>query len=245
LIDHVTSPTALVLPVKRIVAELNARGVDVMIDGAHAPGMLPLDIPAIGAAWYTGNCHKWLCAPKGAALLWMRADRQESPPIRPTTISHGYNDERPLPRIWREFDWAGTDDPTAILCLPASLDFMSTVVPGGLDEVMRRNRALALAMRAKLATRFGTPLMAPESMIGSIASIAIPNAPPRKPGIASAFAVAPLQDALWERHQIEVPIIAFPAPPKRQVRISAQLYNGEGQYQVLGDAIEAEIARGV
>jgi isopenicillin-N epimerase len=262
LIDHVTSATALVLPVKRITAELNARGVEVMIDGAHAPGMVPLDIPDIGASWYTGNCHKWLCAPKGAALLWIRADRQEAPaPIHPTVISHGYNDARAhLPRIWREFDWIGTDDPTATLCVPAALDFMATVVPGGLDEAMRRNRALALAMRADLAARLGTPLLAPESMIGSIAVIALPDEPPppqprgqdveraseqhrrSKPG-GGAVGLAPLQEALWERHRVEVPIICFPAAPKRLVRISAQLYNGPGQYRSLGDALEQELAR--
>ena len=221
LIDHVTSQTALILPVERIVKELHARGVDTLVDGAHAPGMIPLDVRAIGAAYYTGNLHKWVCAPKGAAFLYVRENRRAG--VRPIAISHGANSERrDRSRFLLEFDWTGTTDPTAWLCVPESLRFMESLVDGGWPEIMRRNRELALRAR-DILTR---DKPAPDGMIGSMAAVPLPDGDD-----------AALQDWLLFEKKIEVPIIAWPSRPKRLIRVSAQLYNTLEEYERLAAAL--------
>jgi isopenicillin-N epimerase len=234
LVDHVTSPTGLVLPLSRIVPALEARGVRVLVDGAHAPGMVPLDLGTLGASYYTGNGHKWLCAPKGVGFLHVRRDRQGE--VRPAVISHGANASRgDRSRFRLEFDWVGTSDPTAALALPAALRFMAGVVPGGWPEVMRRNRALALEARAHLAGVLGVDPPAPASMVGSLAALPLPDGSPEPP--RSALYQDPLQDALRERFGIEVPVVPWPAPPRRLLRVSAQLYNDLEDYRRLGEAL--------
>jgi len=238
LLDHVTSPTGLVFPVREIVRGLEERGIDTLVDAAHAPGMLPLDLAALGAAYYTGNCHKWLCAPKGAAFLYVRRDRQAG--IRPLTISHGANANRPERSRFRlEFDWCGTVDPSPFLCVPHAIRFLQSLLPGGLPELMRRNHALALRGRDLVCEALGVPPPAPEQMLGSLASVPLPDwrgAPPQ-----GAF-WHPLQKALLEKHRIEAPLMVFPALPKQLVRISAQIYNLEAQYARLASALRVEIA---
>lgn len=237
LVDHVTSPTGLVLPVAAIVAALGERGVDCLIDGAHAPGMLPLDVSAIGAAYYTGNFHKWVCAPKGAAMLHVRRDRQRG--LHPAVISHGYNAPRPTSQFHVEFDWTGTADPTPWLCVPAAIRTVGALVPGGWPEVRARNHALVRAGRRIVAAAIGAALPAPEDMLGSLASVALPPgsaAPPTTPLYCD-----PLQDALLLRHRIEVPVPPWPAPPRRLLRISAQLYNELADYEALARALQVEL----
>ncbi len=234
LLDHVTSPTGLVLPIERLVRELAGRGVDTLVDGAHAPGMLPLDLGALGAAYYAGNCHKWLCAPKGAGFLHVRRDRQGG--VRPVVISHGANNPRTdRSRLLLEFDWTGSHDPTPYLCVPEALRFLGGLLPGGWPALMARNRALALEARHILCSALGAEAPAPEDMVGALAAVPLPDgsaAPGRSP-----LYVDPLQDVLLERYGIEVPIVPWPAPPKRLVRVSCQAYNAREDYERLAAAL--------
>lgn len=240
LIDHITSQTALILPVERLVAEMRARGIDTLIDGAHAPGMIPLDVRAVGAAYYTGNFHKWVCAPKGAGFLYVARNRRAT--IRPTIISHGANATRTdRSRYLLEFDWTGTYDPTAWLCVPEALRFIPSLVEGGWPEVMRRNHELALRARDLLCERLGIAHPAPDTMLGSMAAFPLPDG--NSPDASALYGGDALQDLLLDKYAIEVPLMPWPHPPKRLLRVSAQLYNGIEDYERLAEALLNEIPR--
>jgi isopenicillin-N epimerase len=241
LVDHVTSPTGLVLPVERLVRELASRGVDTLVDGAHAPGMLELSIDDLGAAYFTGNCHKWLCAPKGAAFLHVRRDLRER--VRPVVISHGANSPRAdRSRFHLEFDWVGTADPTAVLSVPEAIRFMGGLLEDGWRELRRRNRQLALQARDELCRRLSIEPPCPDGMVGSMSALPLPAGRPGKP--TSALYTEELQSALLARWRIEVPIIPWPSPPARLVRISAQVYNRIEQYERLAGALITLLAEG-
>lgn len=233
LIDHVTSPTALIFPIGRIVRELRDRGVETLVDGAHAVGMLPLDLEAIGAAFYTSNCHKWLAAPKGCAFLHVREDWRDR--VVPLSISHGRNAERPdRSRFRLLFDWTGTEDPSPFLSIPAALEFLGSLVPGGVRGLGERNHALAVWGRGVVCERLGLKPAAPEAMLGSMAAIPLP--PPARPGNPSLFVADPLQVALMEQYRIEIPVFPWPAGG-RCIRLSAQAYNRAEDYVKLADAL--------
>lgn len=223
LLDHVVSQTGLIFPISTLVNELQKRGVDTLIDGAHAPGMVPLNLSELGATFYTGNCHKWVCAPKGSAFLYVQRDRQ--PEIHPLTISHGANDPRTeRSRFHLEFDWMGTDDPTAYLCVPEAIRFMGSLLPGGWPEVMQRNHQLAIAARQVLCRALEVPPPCPEEMLGSLAVIPLPD------GDATL-----LHNHLLQQH-IEVPIVPW-RHQGRLLRISAQIYNRIDQYHSLAEVL--------
>lgn len=241
LMDHVTSQTGVIFPIERLVRELSLRGIETLVDGSHAPGMIPLNLNQLGATYYTGNCHKWICAPKGAAFLHVRRDRQEQ--IRPLVISHGANSPRnDRSRFLIEFGWMGTSDPSAMLCVPEALHYMGGRLPGGWPEIMERNHALVVAARDILCRTLSIPEPCPAHFLGSLASVPIPDATtittPKSP-----LYLDPWQDELLEQHQIEVPIIPWPAPPKRLLRVSAQLYNSLPQFKNLADALRTLVSQ--
>jgi isopenicillin-N epimerase len=234
LIDQVTSQTALIFPVDRVVAELSARGVDTIVDAAHAPGMVAMNVDAVGAAYTTGNFHKWVCAPKGAAFLHVRRDRQAR--IRPLSISHGANSPRvDRSRFRLEFDWTGTADPTPFLCVPDALRFLGSLAPGGIGEVMARSHAAAVEARRTLCAALGIAPPCPDAMIGSMATVPLPDGPEAPP----IWVFDPLQEALFERFRIEAPIFPWPAPPARMLRVSTPPYVEQGDVAKLVEALRA------
>lgn len=237
LIDHVTSQTGLVFPIEQLVREMHARGVEVLIDGAHGPGMLPLDLHALGVSYYTGNLHKWVNAPKGAAFLYVREDRRAR--IRPVAISHGANSTRTdRSRFHLEFDWTGTFDPTPWLCVPDAIALMQSLVVGGWPEVMRQNRAMALQARDIICAALEVDPPAPDTMLGSMAAIPLPDGDATA---APALYGDPMQDVLFDKYGIEVPVVPWPKAPRRVLRVSAQLYNTLDEYERLASAVTAEL----
>jgi len=239
LFDHVSSQTALVMPIERLIAALRERGIPTLIDGAHGPGQVPLTLGTLGAAAYAGNCHKWLCAPKGAAFLWVAPEWRAR--VHPLVVSFGRSSARTdRSRFRLEFDHLGTMDPTPWLCIPEALRFLSGLLPGGAPALMAHNRRQVLAARTALAARVGTPLPCPQDMVGTMACVLLPDL--REGQWRPGALTDPVYDALWDGHRIEVPVIPFPEPPRHHVRISAQIYNTPADYERLGDALAAVLA---
>ncbi|MBX3380374.1 MAG: aminotransferase class V-fold PLP-dependent enzyme [Phycisphaeraceae bacterium] len=244
LISHVTSPSGLVMPVERLIAELKPRGILTLIDGAHAPGMIDgLSVRRLDPDFYTANCHKWICSPKGSAFLYVRKERRDR--FRPLVLSN--NAELPKPgrhQFLTEFDYIGTSDYSAVLSIPAAIKAMSAILPGGFSAVMRHNRDLTLRARALINHAVGSAPVAPDEMIGSIAAMLLPSrrdgAPPSTRPPTSRYG-DPLQERLIDRWKIQVPIWGVPGTPQRVLRISAQIYNSFQQYEYLLSAIRHEL----
>jgi len=239
LLDHVASPTALVLPVARLVAMLRERGVETIVDGAHAIGMIPPNLDVLGSACYTANAHKWLCAPKGASILHVRRDLRDR--IRPLVVSHGYDPASARVDFRQEWDWTGTVDPTAWLSIPECIRYLGGLLPGGWPELMERNHMMALRARGIVGDALGIAPACPERMVGSMASLPLPQAAAKSP-------VATLdQDALatWTRERgVESWFCPWACPGGKIVRLSAQLYNHEEQYRALAAILRQALLDG-
>lgn len=247
VVSQVTSPTALILPVARIVAELDRRGVDTLVDGAHAPGMIQLDIDRLAPAYWVGNGHKWLCGPKGTAVLWVREDRRTQ--IHPLVVSHGAN--APLDgrsRYRHEFDWVGTADPTGYLSLPAAITWMEREAApgaGGWPEIISANHELAIEGRDRIAAAIGIDPPVPDPLLGSMAALPLPGL-----HVDDAGAEV-LRRELAEVDRVQVPIGLWPVPaartpevaPRALIRLSAQRYNEASDYDRLAERLAERLVR--
>ncbi len=229
-----TSATGTRLPVEELLSALNERGIDTILDAAHGPGCVPMRLDRWNPTFATGNCHKWLCAPKGAAFLYVRPDRQDG--FRPLVLS---NDAERLaeaagrtvrPGWHHEFDYCGTDDPTARIAIADAAAFMGSVLPGGLDAVMGANRALCLQARDLVCARLGVEPPVPDTMLGPMATIALPR----------AVDAVELWKRLHERHRVQIPVWGAPGGTTL-LRLSSQVYNDIGQYAYLADVLAGEL----
>ena len=205
-ISHITSPTALIFPLQELCARARAHGILTVVDGAHAPGQIPLDLDTLNADFYTGNFHKWVCAPKSAGFLYIRDEHHDR--LRPLIVSWGWTREG---NIFEKTRWQGTQDLSAYLTIPAALDFQEV---HQWEQKREACHQLALQARDALNGLFAhTPVCAPDH-IGQMVACALPP----------CDAVA-LQDQLYDHHRIEVPIIQWQG--RQFVRVSIQTYNTE------------------
>ena len=237
MIDTVTSPTGLRMPFEELTEFFESKGIEVLLDAAHGIGMIPLNLEELGASYVTSNCHKWLCAPKGSAFLYVRKDKQSK--IQPLTISHGHT--FPLgdtTRFRHEFDWTGTQDISGWCALPVVIEEMAGLIEGGWEAIMQHNHDLAIRGRNILCERLGIQPPCPDAMIACISTIQLPGEILPKERMHEPD---PLHDILSEKYNIQVPVWSWPSPRGRYLRISAQLYNSVEQYEQLADALVNEL----
>ena len=221
IVDHITSQSALIMPLAEIAAACRARGVAVLADGAHAPGAIPLDIPALGVDWYVANLHKWMWVPRSSGILWAAPARQTD--LHPTVISWGLDQG-----FAAEFDLPGTRDPSPHLTAPAAIEMMQAL---GVDAVRQYNHGLAWDGARLLADRWGSDFVTPEPLIGTMATVALPASQ----GSTAEEAIR-LRHRLLVEDRIEVQMHAYRG--RLQARISGQIYNDLGEIERLATAVQ-------
>lgn len=230
----ITSATAVRMPVERLINELHARGVETLLDAAHGPGCVPMDLKDWNPTYCTGNAHKWLCSAKGCAFLYV--DKSKQGGFRPVILSNDAYDLGPaIARSDRsafnhEFDYMGTDDRTPMLVVADAIETLGSFFDGGIAELMRRNLALCLQARDLMCEALGTEPIVPSSMLGPLATIEIP-APGMDPRV--------LRERLMSEYKIESMIVPNPGGDTPMIRVSPQVYNSMEQYAYCADAIRS------
>ena len=233
MIDTVSSPTGIRMPFEKLVGLIQERGVDVLVDAAHGPGIVPLDIRKLNAAYITGNCHKWICTPKGSAFLHIRDDRREG--VKPLTIGHGYSSDLPSAEKFRmEFDWTGTRDPSPWLCIPFAISHIGGLINGGWEKIMNKNHEMAIFGRDILCEALDISPPTPDSMVSSMSSVEFPWNEDVGPAPIDGD---PIHNTLFDEYRIQVPVISWPNHNRKYLRISAQIYNSKEDYEYLSDSL--------
>jgi isopenicillin-N epimerase len=235
LIDHVTSPTGLVFPIKQIIDEFEKRGIDVLVDGAHSAGMIDLKLNDLNPAYYTGNCHKWMCTPKGSAFLFVRKDKQKDIYPVVTSFSEPETEVGNWTKFQSRFYWNGTFDISTFITVGFTIDYLGKLYPDGWAGIRKHNHDLVIEGRKLIMDALAIGYCAPPEMIGSLASIPLPDMNTDK--IPYLF-IDDIQNILFNDYNIEVPVMIWPKPPKRVIRISAQIYNSIDQYRILAKALK-------
>ncbi|MBP1673442.1 MAG: aminotransferase class [Bacteroidetes bacterium] len=234
LIDHISSPTALHFPIEKIASNLKGSRVELLVDGAHAPGMIPIQPSETGAQYYTGNCHKWLCAPKGAAFLWVEPKCQEY--INPLNISminvktQSFQDR---------FYWGGTQDLSSFLSIPKAIESIPEIFGKSWEEVMERNYMMSRKVSQLLSSKLQQLVPIPEGSIINMCSLPLPKlGRALQPGEFD-----PLQEKLYYEYKIEIPVINWGRENQRFIRYSCFVYNSLEQYEYLGEVLERELLK--
>jgi isopenicillin-N epimerase len=236
LIDYVTSASAIIFPVKKIIELLHSKGIKVIIDAAHCPGMIDFSIDDLQPDFFIANCHKWICSPKGSAFIYVAPEHQQM--ISPLVISH-YNDSQVGEAAhWsNQFMWDGTHDYSAYICVKEALEHLPTLHQDGWAGIKKHNRELAFTAATKIAEALKVQLPAPKELLGSIINIPMPNGETPEKFFHHNQA---LKNKLFKRYNVEVPVFLFPKAPQQWMRISAQLYNSMEQYDYLIECLKEE-----
>jgi len=235
LVSHITSASALVMPVKRIVEEAKSRGIATFLDGAHTPGQIDLNIGELDPTWYAASCHKWLACPKGTGFIYTSPNHKDG--FKPMVLScrvHELRDARDA--YLCDFDYTGTNDYTGNMVIPVAIEHMGAQLPGGWDALRRRNHDMVIAGAQIVCDALGIEQRVPESMIGSMVSIPLPG---------QCETSNLLGEGLWDRlylnHGIQVPVWDLPGVCERMMRVSAQVYNTLGDFKRLAEALRHEL----
>jgi isopenicillin-N epimerase len=228
LLDHISSPTAMVFPVKQIADALKGTGTEILVDGAHAPGALTLNIEELGVQYYTGNCHKWLCAPKGAAFLWVHRDQQEQ--VFPLNISYINLKGNAFEE---KFYWTGTQDPTAWLSIPAAVQTLEKISGKSITQIIETNHLLNIEASRQICKSLHIPIPYPGQSLSCMTAFPLPDLfPAPEPDTPD-----PLQERLFHEYHIEIPVTHL-EKGQRFIRISCHLYNDISQYKYLSEVLE-------